>query len=83
VIAVDLDAVAEGAGQAQTGQVMIVSPNNVLERRKVALGIETANHIEVRSGLNDGDKVVLSGRASLQPGQEVKPKITAMSANAL
>jgi RND family efflux transporter MFP subunit len=63
------------------GQVMIVTPNNRVERRKVTLGIETANHIEIRSGLNEGDSVVLSGRATLQPGQEVRPKLTAMSAN--
>lgn len=75
VMAVDLD----NTGGA--GQVMIVTPNNRVERRKVTLGIETANHIEIRSGLNEGDSVVLSGRNTLQPGQEVRPKLTAMSAN--
>ena len=75
VMAVDLDSTG-GAGQ-----VMVVTPNNRVERRKVTLGIETANHIEIRSGLNEGDSVVLSGRTTLQPGQEVRPKLTAMSAN--
>jgi membrane fusion protein (multidrug efflux system) len=67
----------------QTGQVMVVTPNNRIEKRKVKLGIETANHVEIRSGLNEGDSVVLSGRSGLQPGEEVRPKVTAMSANAM
>jgi RND family efflux transporter MFP subunit len=74
VMAVDLD--KEGSGQ-----VMIVTPNNRVERRKVTLGIETANHIEIRSGLNEGDSVVLSGRTTLQPGEEVRPKLTVLAAN--
>jgi RND family efflux transporter MFP subunit len=85
VMAVDLD---NGSGQTgsqsvQTGQVMVVTANNRVERRRVTLGIETANHVEIRSGLNEGDSVVLSGRSSLQAGQEVRPKVTAMAANAL
>ena len=62
-----------------SGQVMVVTPNNRVEIRKIALGLETANRIEVRSGLNDGDMVVIGSRASLQPGQEVRPKLTTMA----
>jgi RND family efflux transporter MFP subunit len=80
VIAVDLDASGEGSPKARTGQVMVVTPNNLVERRRVTLGIETANHVEVRSGLNEGDRVVLSGRTSLQPSQEVRPKVTTIGA---
>jgi RND family efflux transporter MFP subunit len=86
VLAIPLTAVDLDNGSAQTaptGQVMVVTPNNRVERRRVTLGIETANHVEVRSGLNEGDSVVLSGRASLQAGQEVRPKLTAMSASTL
>jgi RND family efflux transporter MFP subunit len=81
VIAVDVD--NGGGPSAQTGQVMVVTPNNRVEKRKVALGIETANHVEIRAGLNEGDRVVLSGRSGLQAGQEVRPKITALGAGAL
>ncbi len=81
VVAVDMDNSDSRPGTAQAGQVMIVTPNNRVEKRRVTLGIETANHIEVRSGLNAGDSVVLNGRATLQPGQEVRPKVTAMTAN--
>jgi RND family efflux transporter MFP subunit len=76
--AVDLDDSngASGTRKDKTGQVMVITSNNLVERRKVVLGLETADSVEVRSGLNEGDSVVLSGRASLQPGQEVRPKLT-------
>jgi RND family efflux transporter MFP subunit len=83
VMAVDMDNSDSEPGSAQTGQVMIVTPNNRVEKRKVTLGIESSNNVEIRSGLNEGDSVVLSGRATLQPGQEVRPKVTAMSVKAL
>lgn len=82
VIAVDMDASAAAApGAEQSGQVMVVTPNNRVERRKVSLGLETSNRVEVRSGLNEGDSVVLSGRSSLQAGQEVQPKVVTIAAN--
>jgi RND family efflux transporter MFP subunit len=80
VIAVPVMAIDEDA--AGGGSVMVITPNNRVEVRKVALGLETANRVEIRSGLNDGDMVVLTGRASLKAGQEVRPKVTAMAAAA-
>jgi len=84
VMAVDPDGGGSGQsgsrGQA-TGKVMIVTHNNRVETRTVSLGIETANQVEIRSGLNEGDTVVLSGRSGLQPGQEVLPKVTTMAAS--
>lgn len=69
-----------GAPAVSEGTVMVVTPNNRVEVRKVSLGLQTADEVEVRSGLNEGDLVVIAGRAGLQAGQEVKPKITTMSA---
>jgi hypothetical protein len=60
---------------------MVVTPNNRVEVRKIQLGLETPDKYEVRSGLNDGDAVVLSGRSGLQPGQEVRPKVTSLMAS--
>jgi RND family efflux transporter MFP subunit len=79
VMAVDRDNSDSQPGAAQTGQVSIVTPNNRVEKRKVTLGIESSNNVEIRSGLNEGDSVVLTGRSTLQSGQEVRPKVTAMS----
>jgi RND family efflux transporter MFP subunit len=78
VIAVDID--PDSSGNAASGRVMVVTPNNRVEVRKIALGLETPDKIEVRSGLNEGDMVVLSGRTGLQPGQQVKPKATTLVA---
>jgi RND family efflux transporter MFP subunit len=83
VMAVDMDNSDAQPGAAQIGQVLIVTPNNRVEKRKVILGIESPKNVEVRSGLNEGDSVVLSGRSTLQPGQEVRPKVTTMSAKSL
>ena len=75
VLAVPVTAVdREGA----KGRVMVITPNNRIEVREVALGLETANSIEVRSGLNEGDTVVIAGRSSLQPGEEVQIKLASM-----
>ena len=63
---------------SRTGKVMVVTPGNRIEIRTVALGLETANKIEVLTGLKDGDLVVIGGRSSLQAGQEVQPKVTTM-----
>ena len=84
VLAVDLDPETSSGNDSSTpatGKVMVVTPNNRVEIRKVELGLETANRVEVRSGLNEGDMVVLSGRSGLQPGQEVRPKVTTLSAS--
>jgi RND family efflux transporter MFP subunit len=84
VTAVDLesDAAQSETGKAARvqGRVMVVTPNNRVETRQIELGLETANRMEVRSGLNEGDLVVISGRAGLQNGQEVRPKVTVMAA---
>jgi RND family efflux transporter MFP subunit len=64
------------------GEVMVVTPNQRVERRKVLLGLETADRVQIRSGLNEGDLVVVSGRDRLQAGQEVRPKISVLEASA-
>ncbi len=75
VTAVDLD-----SDNQSTGSVMVVTTDKRVERRKIQLGLQTASRMEVRSGLNDGDLVVISGRALLQPHEEVRPKVTVLAA---
>jgi RND family efflux transporter MFP subunit len=78
VTAVETDA----QSGSSMGQVAVVTPNRRIEFRKIQLGVETADEVEVRSGLNEGDLIVTGGRAGLQPGQEVQPKITSMDIRA-
>ena len=79
VLAVPVFAVDTDGGSS--GRVMVVTPNNRVEIRKIQLGLETADKVEIRSGLNEGDLVVLSGRSGLQSGQEVRPRVTTLAAS--
>jgi RND family efflux transporter MFP subunit len=76
-LSIPLSAVEADAGGSR---VLLVGDAGRLEVRKVGLGMETANFVEVRSGLTVGDLVVIGNRGGLQPGQQVSPKITNMSA---
>ena len=71
-LAVPLETVERESDHAS---VYIVDPSNKIEVRQVKLGIDTANDVEIVSGLNEGDRVVVSDRASLTPGQEVHPQL--------
>jgi RND family efflux transporter MFP subunit len=77
VAAVDVDSTeGEASKTGGSGSVMVIAPGNRVEVRKVKLGLETANRVEVLSGLQDGDLVVIGNRGGLQSGQQVRPKIT-------
>ena len=56
--------------------VFRVGGDNRIEERPVTLGLETPAEVEVLSGLNEGDLVVISGQGQLRPGQKVKPRVT-------
>jgi RND family efflux transporter MFP subunit len=55
--------------------VYVVDGEGKIEDRTVVLGLETANNAEVISGLNEGDKVVVSDRSGLKPGESVRAQI--------
>lgn len=71
-IAVPLQAVDRNGDNTT---VDLVTSANKVEIRPVVLGIQTANDAEVVSGLNEGDRVVVSDRSSLKDGQSVQPKV--------
>lgn len=54
--------------------VFVVNPNGILEERRVALGIQAANYVEIGSGLREGDPVVVSDQSTLKVGQPVRPQ---------
>ena len=58
----------------------MVTPQNASSAAKSALGMETANRVEIRSGLHEGEMVVIGSRAGLQPGQRSEAKVTALVA---
>jgi RND family efflux transporter MFP subunit len=71
-IAVLLQAVDQESGHAA---VDVVDPSGRIDRRPIALGIQTANEAEVISGLQEGESVVVSDRSGLKAGQPVQAKI--------
>jgi RND family efflux transporter MFP subunit len=81
VLAVPIPAVDLGSDES-SGEVVVVTPENRIEIRKVQLGIQNANSFEIRSGLRAGDLVVTGNRSRLAAGQQVRPKLTAIAAEA-
>jgi multidrug efflux pump subunit AcrA (membrane-fusion protein) len=59
--------------------VLAVGRDNKLESRAVTLGLENADRVEVKTGLAEGDIVVVGSRAQLKPGTIVSPKIVAQA----
>jgi RND family efflux transporter MFP subunit len=78
VVAVPIPAIDVGSDES-SGQVFVVTPANQVEIRRVKLGLQTATEVEILSGVETGEMVVIGNRAGLQAGQTVQPKVTAMS----
>ena len=53
--------------------VYIVEKNKV-KRKKVTLGQSFKDQIEIKSGVNEGDLVVVKGNENIRPNQSVKIK---------
>jgi len=66
--------VAQAAVQAdQKGAyVMVVKPDNTVERRDVKLGDRAAENVVVEMGVDEGDRVIVMGLQKVRPGQMVK-----------
>jgi len=82
ILAVPIPAVDLSGGDESSGQVVVVTPGNRIEIRRVQLGMQTASSIEIRSGLRAGDLVVTSNRSRLEAGQQVRPKLSEINAEA-
>jgi RND family efflux transporter MFP subunit len=51
--------------------VMIVGTDGLVAEKKVSVGLRTASRVEIKSGLQEGDAVVVSDRGGLQAGDKV------------
>jgi RND family efflux transporter MFP subunit len=68
-VSIPLDAVDRSGGASQ---VYMVSKAGMIQVTPVTLGLETAQRVEVQSGLQEGDVVVVGRRAGLKNGQKVQ-----------
>ena len=55
--------------------VFIVDANNQIQDRPVSLGLQTATDAEVLSGLDAGERVVVSDRSGLKAGERVNAQV--------
>ena len=55
--------------------MLVVGTGGAIEERHVSVGIETTTLAEIRSGLAEGDLVVVGDRSGLEPGLAVTAKI--------
>lgn len=72
VLALPLEAVTYEGSQAS---VFLVNNSDTIESEQVKLGMRTPSDVEVESGVQEGDNVVVSDRSQLKVGQKVKPKV--------
>lgn len=75
-LSVPVQAIAREAG---TASVYIIDSGNRVGKRTVQTGIETANRVEIRSGLNAGERVIVGNLSAYQDGQRVTPTATKVS----
>jgi RND family efflux transporter MFP subunit len=71
VLTVPLEAVESNGSE---GSVLVVNSQNILEERKVQLGLQGSTRVEVLSGLADGERVVVGSRNEFRAGMKVSPK---------
>ena len=71
-LVVPIEAVSRNGPRAT---VLFVDPQNEIQEREVTLGMESANRVEVVSGLNESDRVVIGNRSQFRVGEKIVPKL--------
>jgi len=70
ILAVPIQALTHGDNPS----ALVVDANGTVQERLVKVGLQTAEYAEAKSGLNEGDRVVISDRGGLHPGDVVIAK---------
>lgn len=68
---VPVEVVAQNGSDAT---VLVLNQQNAIEEKHVRTGIQGKTMMEIVSGLNDGDRVVIGSRSQFRSGQKVVPK---------
>ena len=53
-------------------KVVYVVENNVAVAKKVTVGLDTGDYVEIKEGINEGDKVIVEGQHYVENGATVK-----------
>jgi multidrug efflux system membrane fusion protein len=62
--------------------VYLVNADNTVSVRKIDLGVTDGDHVEVRSGLQPGDKIVVDGADKLRDGAKINVRAEAAAPGA-
>jgi multidrug efflux pump subunit AcrA (membrane-fusion protein) len=71
-VVVPASAVTLDASNSNEGTVMVVNAQNVAHETKVTIGVRTKDKMEIASGLQGGETVVIEGNFSLADGAKVE-----------
>ena len=69
-LTVPLEAVSRNGND---GTVLVLNGRNEIEEKHVAVGMEDSARIEIVSGVNEGDRVVVGNRSQYRNGDRVQP----------
>ena len=61
--------------------VLVVNAQGRIEERQVTLGVEGSDRVEVTSGLDDNQRVIIGNRSEFHPGERVEPKVVPQNQN--
>ncbi len=73
--------IAAVQGDGPTGRVMVLDGQDRLQGRTVQVGLRGSFLVEIVSGLNEGDHVVLGTATGYKPGESVTPRMQAEPTN--
>src|SRR4029077_17563623 len=63
------------AGSEGKGIVLVVGPGNKIDRREVAVGLQSATDVEITSGLVENETVIFGSLGQYRAGEIVTPKL--------
>jgi membrane fusion protein (multidrug efflux system) len=64
----------EAVSSDKNPTVYLINSQDKMEERPVVLGMETPTRYEVKSGLKEGDVILVGRRGEIKPGEKVEPK---------
>ena len=70
-LVVPLEAVTQSEKEAT---VLVVNAQDVVEERKVKLGLQGKSRVQILSGLADGERVIVGNRSQFRSGEKVVPQ---------
>lgn len=76
VLSIPVQAVVDSGDKSQ---VLVVDNQNRVEQRAVQLGLQGSALVEIKSGLAEGDRVIVGGQANYHSGEIVRPRLQAAS----